>query len=92
LSPWVSRCTIHGMDTHVTHSLVDAGTVAEAIGIRASTVRRWAKEGRIPAVRLSSRLIRFELDQVLAAMDRSQKELAHGRCDAPTPLEKSGPR
>lgn len=50
--------------------LVDAATVGDAIGVRAATVREWAKEGRIPALRLSPRTIRFDLAEVLATLKR----------------------
>ena len=72
----MARRTIGGMRTHVTCQLVDAGVVADAIGVRTSTVLRWAKEGRIPAVRFSRRLIRFKLNEVLATLAQ-QQEVAH---------------
>jgi excisionase family DNA binding protein len=39
-----------------------------------STVRRLAREGRIPAVRLTSRLIRFQRSAVLHALNGTQQK------------------
>ena len=61
----MARRTIGGMRTQTTCQLVDAGVVADAIGVRTSTVLRWAKEGRIPAVRLSRRLAGLHVGGVL---------------------------
>lgn len=41
--------------------------VAERLGITPATVRRWANEGRLPAVRLG-RLIRFHPDDIDALL------------------------
>jgi excisionase family DNA binding protein len=38
-----------------------------------STVRRLAREGRIPSVRLTPRLVRFRLAAVLQALDRAAR-------------------
>jgi hypothetical protein len=38
-----------------------------------STVRRLAREGRIPSIRLTSRLLRFHLPAVLCALDGTQQ-------------------
>jgi len=65
------------MKTPSTHrELVDAGTVGDAIGVRAATIRQWAREGRIPALQLSARIMRFDLAEVLATLKR---ETAIGR-------------
>lgn len=58
--------------------LVAVGVVADAIGIGPATVRRWAREGRIPSIRLSTRTLRFDLAEVMAALPR--KMPARGTC------------
>jgi len=67
---------------NVESKLVDASAVAEAMGIRSATVRRWANQGLIPVVRISSRTVRFDLADVLAAirkMAQSQQTIADSR-------------
>lgn len=46
-----------------------ARQLAEILQVSESTVRRLAREGRIPSVRITSRLLRFRLDSVLLALD-----------------------
>ena len=50
--------------------LVTAEEVAERLRLRPDTVRRWTREGRIPSIRLSAKVIRFDLDDVEAALRR----------------------
>jgi hypothetical protein len=45
-----------------------AGDVAQAIGVRPATVLMWARQGRIPRVRVSPRCVRFSLRDVLRAL------------------------
>jgi excisionase family DNA binding protein len=46
-----------------------ARQLAEVLQVSESTVRRLAREGRIPAVRVTSRLLRFRLEAVLEALE-----------------------
>ncbi|HKP73353.1 MAG TPA: helix-turn-helix domain-containing protein [Pyrinomonadaceae bacterium] len=46
-----------------------ARQLAELLQVSESTVRRLAREGRIPSVRLTSRLVRFNLKAVMHALD-----------------------
>jgi excisionase family DNA binding protein len=46
-----------------------ARQLAEVLQVSESTVRRLAREGRIPSVRLTPRLIRFNLKTVYRALD-----------------------
>lgn len=48
--------------------LVTAEDLGRRLSVRASTIRRWAREGRIPAVRPTSRVIRFDLRAALDAL------------------------
>jgi len=42
--------------------------LADKLHVRPRTVHEWARRGRIPAVRLSSKVVRFDWASVLAAL------------------------
>ena len=46
-----------------------ARQLAEVLQVSESTVRRLARDGRIPCVRLTTRLLRFNLKAVCRALD-----------------------
>jgi excisionase family DNA binding protein len=48
-----------------------ARQLAEVLQVSESTVRRLARDGRIPCVRLTARLLRFNLKAVYRALDGS---------------------
>ncbi|HYP54380.1 MAG TPA: helix-turn-helix domain-containing protein [Pyrinomonadaceae bacterium] len=48
---------------------VTARQLAAVLQVSESTVRRLAREGRIPCVRLTTRLLRFHLPSVSAALE-----------------------
>ena len=48
--------------------LLTADELAERLQIRPRTIRLWARRGWIPAIRLSPKVVRFELDSVVHAM------------------------
>jgi excisionase family DNA binding protein len=50
-----------------------ARQLAGLLQVSESTVRRLAREGRIPAVRLTARLMRFQLSSVMSALDTTEK-------------------
>jgi len=56
-----------------TNSSEDCYLTAEEIGsrlrINADTVLAWARRGRIPHVRISQKIIRFRLTDVVAALE-----------------------
>lgn len=54
--------------TKTEHEFVTASEVADYLRIDEQTVRLWARQGRIPAVRLSPKAIRFRLPDVMAAL------------------------
>lgn len=60
-----------------------ARQLAEVLQVSAQTVRRLAREGKIPSVRLTPRLIRFHLRSVRDALTRAQKASTHGELDPP---------
>ena len=49
--------------------LLTAEEVADRIRVRPDTVRIWARRGIIPAVKLSVKVIRFNLGDVLASLE-----------------------
>ena len=53
--------------------LLTPDELADRLHVRPSTVRRWAQEGRIPAVRLTPKVVRYDLAAVVAAMTDGQK-------------------
>ena len=55
---------------------VTSRQLAEVLQVSESTVRRLARDGRIPCVRLTPRLLRFNLKAVIRALDGDS---AHGR-------------
>lgn len=52
--------------------LLTAEELARRLRLRPSTVKRWAQAGIIPVLRLTSRVVRFDPDQV----DRVLRERA----------------
>ena len=48
--------------------LLTAAEVAERLRVKPSTVSGWAREGRIPSVRLGPKTIRFDGDAVVDAL------------------------
>ena len=51
-----------------------ARQLAAVLQVSESTVRRLAREGRIPSIRLTARLLRFHLQTVLSALDGTQQK------------------
>lgn len=51
-----------------------ARQLAKILQVSESTVRRLAREGRIPSIRLTSRLLRFHLQSVRNALDGTQQK------------------
>jgi len=54
---------------------LSAGELGDILGINLNTVLVWARKGIIPCLRLSSRVIRFDMKEVEASLrEKSKKE------------------
>jgi excisionase family DNA binding protein len=60
-------------------SLLAPQELAERLAVKPSTVLRWAKQGRIPAVRPTRRVIRFDVAAVLQALRTPATDEADGQ-------------
>lgn len=56
-----------------------ARQLAEILQVSESTVRRLARDGRIPSVRITSRITRFHLQAVRDALDGTPRRPARSR-------------
>jgi len=61
-----------------TVKLVDTEALATVIGVSVETIKSWARRGLIPSLRVGSKTLRFNVSDVLAAMER-QGECGHTR-------------
>ena len=62
-----------------------ARQLAEVLQVSESTVRRLARDGRIPCVRLTTRLLRFNLKAVYRALDGSETKPKRRHAEESTP-------
>jgi excisionase family DNA binding protein len=61
--------------------LLTVNQLAERLRIRPRTVQQWARQGRLPSVRLSPKVVRYDWVAVLAALRNQamQREIQHAR-------------
>lgn len=52
----------------MSRTLVEIQQVADHFGVTVKTVRVWLREGNVPAYRVGPHLLRFDLDEVEAAV------------------------
>ena len=50
--------------------LLNKEELAERLRVYPATVMKWEKEGRIPSIRVSPRVIRFDFKEVLEALKK----------------------
>jgi excisionase family DNA binding protein len=55
--------------------LLTVAELAARLRVRPRTVQQWARRGRIPTVRLSAKVIRFNFDAVLLALQSRSEEV-----------------
>jgi excisionase family DNA binding protein len=53
--------------------LSTAREIAEILGVSTWTVYSWARSKRIPVIRATERIVRFDADAVLAALEGGRK-------------------
>ena len=53
--------------------LSTAREIAEILGVSTWTVYSWARSKRIPVIRATPRIVRFDADAVLAALEGGRK-------------------
>ena len=74
----MSKDSHHNTD-EAREEFLTARQLAAVLQVSESTVRRLAREGRIPSVRLTPRLIRFNLKAVYRALDGDSNSRAPKR-------------
>lgn len=57
------------MPTANPDDLLPRAELAARLGVRPTTISRWTRAGRIPARRLSRKILRYDLADVLAALE-----------------------
>lgn len=62
------------MNTTKQTRLVDSDEVARRFGVTVGTVNRWVREGVIPCIRPSRRIVRFDLQAVEQAVTKASQE------------------
>lgn len=77
-------------------NLLTADELGDQLRVRPSTVRRWASDGLIPCLRISGRVVRFELQEVLVALrrlrDRADAHQVKTETIEPEPIQTIIPR
>ena len=56
--------------------LLTPDQLARRLGVRPRTIREWARKGRVPAMRLSRKVVRFDWETVLSALRQQAARLA----------------
>jgi excisionase family DNA binding protein len=62
--------------------LLTVNQLAERLHVRPRTVQVWARQGRIPSVKLSAKVVRFDWDAVLTALRDQAKPREATPCRA----------
>jgi len=55
-----------------TEKLLTAEEIAAALQVQPSTIRLWARRGRIPTIRLTPKVVRYDLASVVRALQKRQ--------------------
>ena len=53
--------------------LVDKRAIAELVGVGSRTITNWCRLGIIPFYRINSRVVRFDSDEVMNAIERCRQ-------------------
>ena len=57
-----------------TETFLTAEEIAEKLRVPVSTVREWSREGVIPSVRISHKVIRYEWAEVVKAIQQHRRQ------------------
>jgi excisionase family DNA binding protein len=57
--------------------LLTTNDIAAKLRLKPTTIREWVRQGRIPEIKLSRKVRRFDLGEVLAALKAPRREAAH---------------
>ncbi len=52
----------------MSQDLLTVVELADRLQVRPSTIRSWTRSGRLPVLRLSPKVVRYDLEQVVAAL------------------------
>jgi excisionase family DNA binding protein len=66
---------IKGKGTTMSAEFLTKEDLARRLGVRPGTIREWVRRGRIPEIRFSPKVRRFDLEKVVAALS-GRRELA----------------
>jgi len=61
------------METERTKSILSDIELAEMARVKVATVRRWVKDGKIPAVRLPNGALLFDLEKIYEVLREQQR-------------------
>lgn len=70
--------------------LIDGREVARRLGVSYNTLLRWRKAEKVPGVKLSKKVLRFNLRQVAEALGIAVETVVDAQAAAGVPLRKSG--
>ena len=64
----------------MTSELITAAEIGERLRVRPATVRLWTQDGIIPAVRITGKVIRYDVIEVITALrQRSKQKVGENR-------------
>ena len=60
-------------------TLVTAEEIARLIGVTRRTISAWARKGKIPRIKITGKVVRFDPDQVVRALKSRATDEPGGR-------------
>ena len=60
--------------TTLDSKLVNSAEVAKLLGVSPQVVLKWAKQGKIPVIRLNKRVLRFDLAAIQAWLKSNEQQ------------------
>ena len=55
--------------------LLTASELAHRLRVKPGTVRTWARQGRIPAVRITAKVVRYDFSEVVKSLQHRDGEV-----------------